>query len=60
MAPSLPPSERAALTGTPAQVARVAKKFRVYFSEVDANEDDEDYLGASISPGGGEDGEQSA
>ena len=37
---------RAALTGTPAQVARAAKKFRVYFSEVDTNEDDEDYLGS--------------
>lgn len=34
------------LTGTPAQVARVAKAFRVYFTDVDRKEDDDDYLGA--------------
>lgn len=33
------------LTGTPGQVAKVAKAFRVYFAEVDRKEDDEDYLG---------------
>lgn len=33
------------LTGTPAQVARVAKAFRVYFQEVDHEEGSEDYLG---------------
>ncbi len=33
------------LTGTPAQVAKVAKKFRVYFAEVDHAEEDDDYLG---------------
>ena len=34
------------LTGTPGQVAKVAKAFRVYFSEVDNDGDSEDYLGA--------------
>lgn len=38
-------STAAALTGTPSQVARVAKRFRVYFAEVDRNEEDDDYLG---------------
>jgi protein SCO1/2 len=33
------------LTGTPAQVAKAAKKFRVYFSETDHAEGDDDYLG---------------
>lgn len=33
------------LTGTPSQTAKVAKKFRVYFSEVDHAEEDDDYLG---------------
>lgn len=34
------------LTGTPAQVGRIAKAFRVYFQEVDHEEGSEDYLGA--------------
>jgi hypothetical protein len=34
------------LTGTPGQVAKVAKAFRVYFADVDRKEDDDDYLGA--------------
>ena len=34
------------LTGTPGQVARVAKRFRVYFAEVDRVNEDDDYLGA--------------
>jgi protein SCO1/2 len=38
------------LTGTPAQVASVAKAFRVYFADVDRQEDDDDYLGACLSP----------
>lgn len=33
-----------ALTGTPTQVARIAKAFRVYFQEVDHDEGSEDYL----------------
>ena len=33
------------LTGTPAQVAKAAKAYRVYFSEVDKVEGNEDYLG---------------
>lgn len=32
------------LTGTPNQVAKIAKKFRVYFAEVDHAVDDDDYL----------------
>jgi protein SCO1/2 len=38
------------LTGTPGQVAQAAKAFRVYFSEVDRKEGDDeaDYLGASV------------
>lgn len=40
------------LTGTPGQVAAAAKAFRVYFSEVDRKEGDDeaDYLGAWDSP----------
>lgn len=37
-------SRMLALTGTPGQVAKIAKAFRVYFAEVDKQEDDEDYL----------------
>jgi hypothetical protein len=33
------------LTGTPAQVADAAKKYRVYFTAVDRKEDDYDYVG---------------
>jgi protein SCO1/2 len=33
------------LTGTPGQIAKVAKAFRVYFADVDKAEDSEDYLG---------------
>lgn len=32
------------LTGTPNQIAKIAKKFRVYFAEVDHAADDDDYL----------------
>lgn len=32
------------LTGTPAQVGRAAKSFRVFFQEVDREEDDDDYV----------------
>jgi protein SCO1/2 len=32
------------LTGTPAQISRAAKKFRVYFAEVDHAEGEDDYL----------------
>lgn len=32
------------LTGTPAQVRKAAKAFRVYFHEVDKEEESEDYL----------------
>ena len=44
------------LTGTPGQVAKAAKAFRVYFTEVDRVNEDDEYLGASTSPavvGGG-------
>lgn len=41
-----------ALTGTPAQVAKAAKRFRVYFAEVDRNEGDDDYLGEGGGWGG--------
>ena len=34
------------LTGTPGQISKVAKRFRVYFSEVDKHDEDDDYLGA--------------
>jgi hypothetical protein len=34
-------------------VARVARKFRVYFAEVDCDDDDEDYLGAHAVDGAG-------
>ncbi len=34
------------LTGTPDQVGRVAKAYRVYFAAVDRTEEDDDYLGA--------------
>lgn len=33
-----------ALTGTPGQIARVAKAFRVYFSDVDREDDADDYI----------------
>jgi len=33
------------LTGTPGQVAKAAKAFRVYFTEVDKKEGEDDYLG---------------
>jgi cytochrome oxidase Cu insertion factor (SCO1/SenC/PrrC family) len=33
------------LTGTPGQVAKAAKAFRVFFQEVDKEADSEDYLG---------------
>lgn len=33
------------LTGTPGQVAKIAKAYRVYFQDVDKKDDDEDYLG---------------
>jgi cytochrome oxidase Cu insertion factor (SCO1/SenC/PrrC family) len=33
------------LTGTPGQVAKIAKAFRVYFADVDRKEDDDEYLG---------------
>lgn len=41
------------LTGTPGQVAKAAKAYRVYFSEVDRKEGQEsdDYLGACVSRG---------
>jgi hypothetical protein len=32
------------LTGTPGQVGRAAKAFRVFFQEVDREEDDDDYV----------------
>ena len=34
-----------ALTGTPQQVGRAAKAFRVYFSDVDREDDEDDYIG---------------
>jgi len=37
-----------ALTGTPEQVGRAAKHYRVYFSDVDREEDDDDYVGTSL------------
>ena len=42
------------LTGTPGQLAKIAKAFRVYFQGVDAGGDDEneDYLGARRGGGG--------
>ena len=36
-----------ALTGTPQQIGRAAKHYRVYFSDVDREEDDDDYVGMS-------------
>jgi protein SCO1/2 len=41
------------LTGTPGQVAQAAKAYRVYFSEVDRKEGDDevDYLGAQLACG---------
>jgi protein SCO1 len=32
------------LTGSPGQVAHIAKQFRVFFQEVDHDEGDDDYL----------------
>lgn len=33
------------LTGTPQQVGAAARQFRVYFSDVDREEDSDDYVG---------------
>lgn len=56
-APDRSPPPVRGLTGTPGQVAALAKRFRVYFQEVDREEENDDYLvDHRRGRGGGEEG----